>query len=96
MTTLSLEEVEHIAELAKLALTDEEKEMYREQLSDILDYANRLQQVDTGDIPPTASVLPLDTVVREDVARETLDRDTLLENAAQKEDGMFRVDAILD
>lgn len=96
MTTLSLEEVEHIAELAKLALTDEEKETYREQLSDILDYANRLQQVDTGDIPPTASVLPLDTVLREDVAHDTADRDALLDNAAQKENGMFRVDVILD
>jgi aspartyl-tRNA(Asn)/glutamyl-tRNA(Gln) amidotransferase subunit C len=50
--TLSLEEVEHIAELAKLALTDEEKSRFREQLSSILDYANSLQALDTSDIPP--------------------------------------------
>jgi aspartyl-tRNA(Asn)/glutamyl-tRNA(Gln) amidotransferase subunit C len=93
---LSLEEVEHIAELAKLALTDEEKARYREQLSAILDYANRLQAVDTGDIPPTASVLPVDTVLREDVSRPGVPRDDLLENAADQADGMFRVEAIWD
>ncbi len=96
MTTLSLEEVEHIAELAKLALTDEEKERYREQLSAILDYVQSLNEVDTSDIPPTASVLPVDTVLRADVHRPEPPREDLLENAAEREDGMFRVDAILD
>ncbi len=96
MTTLSLEEVEHIAELARLALTDEEKQRYREQLSAILEYAAALQAIDTDDIPPTASVLPLDTVLRPDEARPGPPREALLENAAQQEDGMFRVDAILE
>ncbi len=93
---LSLEQVEHIAELAKLALTDEEKERYREQLSAILDYAARLQAIPTDDIPPTATVLPVDTVLREDAARPSIPRDELLENAAEKEEGMFRVDVVLD
>ncbi len=57
--TLSLNEVEHIAELARLALTDAEKERFREQLSAILDYAARLQAIDTSAIPPMASVLPV-------------------------------------
>ncbi len=94
--TLSLEEVEHIAELAKLALTDEEKSRFREQLSSILDYANSLQALDTSDIPPTATVLPLDTVLRPDVPRESLNREELLANTSRKEDGMFCVEAILD
>jgi aspartyl-tRNA(Asn)/glutamyl-tRNA(Gln) amidotransferase subunit C len=93
---LSLEEVEHIAELARLALTDEEKARYREQLSAILDYANRLQAIDTDDIPPTASVLPVDTVLRDDVSRPGTPRDDLLDNTADQADGMFRVEAIWD
>lgn len=96
MTTLSLEEVEHIAELAKLALTDEEKQRYRQQLSAILDYVQSLNAIDTSDIPPTASVLPVDTVLRADEHRPEPPREDLLENAAEREDGMFRVDAILD
>ena len=93
---LSLEEVEHIAELARLALTDEEKARYREQLSAILDYASSLQAINTDDIPPTASVLPVDTVLREDVSRPSTPRDDLLSNTADKADGMFRVEAIWD
>ncbi len=96
MTLLSREEVEHIAELAKLELTDDEKERYREQLSAILDYAARLQQIDTEDIPPTASVLPVDTVLRPDESRPSPPREELLQNAQEQEEGMFRVDAILD
>lgn len=94
--TLSLEQVEHIAELAKLALSDEEKALYREQLSSILDYAERIQQIDTDDISPTATVLPVHTVLREDVSRPGMPREELLENAAEQEDGMYRVDTILE
>lgn len=92
---LSLEQVEHIAELAKLALTDEEKEDYREKLSAILDYADRLQQLDTDAIPPTASVLPLKNVMREDTVRPSLSVEEVLANAPHVEDNCFRVKAIL-
>jgi aspartyl-tRNA(Asn)/glutamyl-tRNA(Gln) amidotransferase subunit C len=94
--TLSLEQVEHIAELAKLALSDEEKALYRDQLSAILDYAERIQQIDTDDISPTATVLPVHTVLREDVSRPGTPREELLERAAEQEDGMYRVDTILE
>jgi aspartyl-tRNA(Asn)/glutamyl-tRNA(Gln) amidotransferase subunit C len=57
--SLTIEQVEHIAELARLALTEAEKALYREQLSAILDYAAILQRIDTSAIPPTATVLPL-------------------------------------
>jgi aspartyl-tRNA(Asn)/glutamyl-tRNA(Gln) amidotransferase subunit C len=93
---LTLEQVEHIAELAKLALTDEEKARFRQQLSAILDYAARLQGIDTSDIPPTASVLPVDTVLREDASRLAMPRDDILANSPAQEQGMFRVDVILD
>jgi aspartyl-tRNA(Asn)/glutamyl-tRNA(Gln) amidotransferase subunit C len=93
---LSLEQVEHIAELAKLALTNEEKARFREQLSAVLDYAARLQEIDTSDIPPTASVLPVNTVLREDVARPCFSSSEILVNAAEQEDNMFRVQVILE
>jgi aspartyl-tRNA(Asn)/glutamyl-tRNA(Gln) amidotransferase subunit C len=93
---LSLEQVEHIAELAKLRLTDAEKELFREQLSDILAYAERLQQLDTEAIPPTATVLPLRTVLRPDVARPSMPREDILANAQAARDGYFEVSAVLD
>jgi len=93
---LTMEQVEHIAELARLALTDAEKTRYQEQLSAILEYAGRLQAVDTSAIPPTATVLPLRNVLRADEARDSLPRDEVLSNAPQTESDCFRVQAILD
>jgi aspartyl-tRNA(Asn)/glutamyl-tRNA(Gln) amidotransferase subunit C len=88
--------VEHIAELAKLDLTDEEIELYAGQLSQILEYAERLQALDTDAISPTASVLPLRNVLRTDAVQPSLPRDVALGNAADAADGQFRVDAVLD
>jgi len=88
--------VEHIAELAKLELTLEEIERYTGQLSQILDYAGRLQELDTDAIPPTASVLPLRNVLRPDVVQPSLPRDEVLAQSADVADGQFRVEAILD
>ena len=96
--TLSLPEVRHIADLARLQLTEDELETYRGQLSAILDYAARLRAVDTGAIPPTASVLPLRTVLRPDEVRPSLPRDVLLQNAPEADpaSGMFRVPPVLE
>lgn len=93
---LTIKEVEHIAELAKLHLSDEEKDLYAGQLSAILDYANRLQKLDTDDIPPMTSAVPLDTVLRDDEARDGLPPKALLSNAPDAEQNMFRVNAVLD
>ncbi len=93
---LSREEVLHIAHLARLELTDEEIEQYQWQLSAILDYFERLKEVDTEGIPPTASVLPPRTVLREDEPRKGLSREELLANAPDVEDGQFRVPPVLD
>ncbi|RLC62098.1 MAG: Asp-tRNA(Asn)/Glu-tRNA(Gln) amidotransferase GatCAB subunit C [Chloroflexota bacterium] len=93
---LSREEVEHIAELAKVGLTDEEKTLFQEQLSAILEYAEMLQEIDTTTIPPTATVLPLRNVMRPDEVRPSLPREDVLANAPQSEDGYFRVKAILE
>ncbi len=93
---LSREEVMQIAELAKLRLTESEIEQYTDQLSAVLEYASRLEQLDTADIPPTASVLPLSNVLRDDVVRPSLAREQVTANAAESIEGQFRVDAVLE
>ena len=93
---LSPAQVEHIAELARLALSDEEKARYQEQLSTILEYAERLQALDTSAIPPTATVLPLHNVMRADLAHPSMSREDVLANAPQVEADSFRVQAVLD
>jgi len=94
--TISLEEVETIAELAKLKLTDAEKKMLQGQLSDILAYADMLQQLDTSGIPPTTSALPLNNVMRADIVIGSLSNEDALTNAPDAEDSQFRVRAVLD
>ena len=93
---LSRAEVEHIAELAKLGLTEEEKERFREQLSAILEYAGMLQQLDTEAIPPTATVLPLQNVMRPDEVAPSFSQEDILANAPDVAEGCFRVPAILE
>lgn len=93
---LSIEEVEHIARLARLDLTPGEKELYREQLSAILEYAARLQAVDTTGIPPTASVLAARSVLRADHSRPPMPLEDLLRNAPQQEADQFRLPPVFD
>ncbi len=93
---LSREDVEHIADLARLALSSREISRYREQLAAILEHFQRLQELDTEEIPPTASVLPLRSVMRDDEARPPLQREQVLENAPDTEGGCFRVPAALE
>jgi aspartyl-tRNA(Asn)/glutamyl-tRNA(Gln) amidotransferase subunit C len=93
---LSSAEVEHVAELAQLALSDGEKELFREQLSSILEYAERLQQLDTEDIPSTATVLPLENVMRDDEIRPSLPLVDVLANAPAVEGNCFRVPVVLE
>lgn len=94
--SLSRAEVEHIAALAHLELTPQEIELYREQLSAILEYAAAIQRVDTSAIPPTATVLPLRNVMRADTPASSLPREDVLANAPDAEAGFFRVKTILE
>jgi len=93
---LTLDEVKHIAELARLKLTDEELEHYRGQLSSILEHVARLQALDTAGIPPTFSVLPAHNALRADEARPGLTTEQLLRNAPQKEANQFIVPPVLE
>lgn len=93
---LTREQVEHVAELAKLKLTEQEIELFREQLSAILDNVAQLDELDTDAIPPTAAVLPIRNVTRADECRSLFGRDAMLSNAPASEDGLVKVQAVLD
>ncbi len=94
--SLTTQDVRHVAELAKLKLTDAEVDQFAQQLSAILDYAGILQQVDTSHVPPTPYVLALQNVMRDDVAAPSLPNDTALANAPDADDGFFRVRAVFE
>ena len=94
--SLTLEQVHHIADLARLDLTPAEAERYQEQLSAILAYFEQLADVDTDAIPPTASVSATQNALREDLPRPGLALDDLLANAPQAELRQFRVPPVFD
>ena len=94
--SLTRAEVEHIARLARLALTDEELERFQRQLSDILAYADRLQSVDTSGIPPTAGFLPGGDELRPDEPGGCLTREELLGNAPLTRSDQFQVPPVLE
>ena len=94
--TLTLEEVEHIAELARLKISPQEKNRYREQLSEILEYASRLGDVDTTGVDPTSSVLPDRSALRSDEPRPGMGVKALLYNAPDVEKDQFRVPPVLE
>lgn len=89
-------EVEAVAELAKLQVTDDQIAHYTEQLNRILEYVDKLNEVDTSDVPPTASVLPLTNVLRADTPGSTLPPEKVTRNAADAEANQFKVSAVLD
>jgi len=92
---LSLDEVRDIAELAKLELSDNEVEMYTQQLSQILDYFELLQEVDTSEVDATASVLPLRSIMREDANPVALQPEEVVANAPDSDANQFKVSAVL-
>ena len=88
-------EVEHVAQLARLALDEQEIVALTEELGVILDHAAQVSALDTRDIPPTAHPLPLVNVFRPDEIRPVLDRDEVLAAAPEAQDKRFRVPRIL-
>ncbi|MFM8594346.1 MAG: Asp-tRNA(Asn)/Glu-tRNA(Gln) amidotransferase subunit GatC [Chloroflexota bacterium] len=92
---LSREDVEHVAALARLGLTDDEVTRLQDQLSSILEHIAVLDRLDTSAIPPTAQVIALSNVLRDDAERSSLPREELLANAPRSMDGFFEVHAVL-
>lgn len=95
-TRLTTEEVRHIARLARVGMTDDEVELMRDQLSDILEQFEALGRVDTGDLEPTGHSVDLLSVMREDVSRPSFDREDTLANAPNCEGDLVRVKAVLE
>lgn len=92
---LSTDDVRHVARLARLALTDEEVEALRGELSDILAYAELVGEVATDDVPPTAHAYPLTNVWRDDEPQPSLSPAAAISTAPQAEEGRFQVPRIV-
>lgn len=92
---ITSEDVEHVARLARLALTDDEVTLFSEQLSVILEHAARVSALPTDGVPPSTHPLPLRNVFRSDEVAPSLDRGEVLEQAPEAEDDRIRVPRIL-
>lgn len=92
---LSREEVEHIARLARVGMTEEDLEIFGGQLSHILEQFNVLSEVDTDGIPPTSHTVDLSSVFREDAKRASLAQEDVLANAPRRDEDYFRVKPVL-
>lgn len=88
--------IDHLSRLARLALTEEEKSRYGNQLDNILQYVEKLNELDTAGIEPTAHVISISNVMREDSARPSLSREDALRNAPDKTDAFYRVPKIIE
>jgi aspartyl-tRNA(Asn)/glutamyl-tRNA(Gln) amidotransferase subunit C len=96
MTDLGRDTVEHVARLARLALTEPEKGKFARQLSEVLLYMQRLAEVTTDGVEPTSHVVNLENIVRKDSPGESLASDDVMRNAPQGRDGMFIVPRVIE
>ena len=94
--SISIRDVEHVANLARLHLTEEEKHIYVKQLNTLLGLVDKLNELETEQVTPTSHPFQLVNVMRDDLVKDMLQRDTALKNAPDKENGQFRVPAVLE
>ena len=88
---ISDETIEYVGILAKLELSDEEKEQAKKDMGSMLDYIDKLGELDTTGVEPMSHVFPVHNVFREDVVTNTDDRENIMKNAPEEKDGMFVV-----
>ncbi len=91
---ITVKDVEHVAKLARLELTDAEKELYTKQLGDVLKYVEQMNEVDTSDVKPMTQVVDFCNVMREDVPNLEISKEALMSNAPEEENGFFKVPKI--
>ncbi|WP_243291020.1 Asp-tRNA(Asn)/Glu-tRNA(Gln) amidotransferase subunit GatC [Bacillus sp. FJAT-47783] len=96
MSRISKEQVKHVAHLARLAITEEEAEMFTTQLDAIITFAEQLNELNTENVEPTSHVLNMKNILREDVPEQGLEREEVLKNAPDHQDGQVRVPSILE
>lgn len=90
------EVIEHVAGLARLNLTEQEKERLTAEMAEVISYVDKLNELDTADVKPMEHVIPMKNVLREDKAAKSLDRDKILANAPSHEDGCFKVPKVVE
>jgi len=93
---ITAKEVEYVAKLARLKLTEQEKELFTQQLDSILDYMGKLNELDTEKVQPTFHVLPLKNVMREDEVKDHHLQKELLSNAPETDGSFYSVPKIID
>jgi len=96
MTRITLEQVDHVARLARLELSAADKERMRSELDGILSYIDKLRALDTRDVGPTSHAVPVTNVMRDDVERPSLPQEDMLANAPDRHRDMFRVPKIIE
>jgi len=89
-------DIDHAAKLARLNISQSEKELFTAQVQSILHYIEKLNELDTTSVEPTAHILPINNVFREDSLRESLPRHKALQNAPQKDEDFYRVPRIIE
>ncbi len=89
-------EVEHVAQLARLRFDEAQLEMFMQQMNSILEYFDKLQDLDTSDIEPTSHAVVMNNVFRDDEEEKLFDKNLMLENAPEKEKGCFKVPKIIE
>ncbi|MEW6117839.1 MAG: Asp-tRNA(Asn)/Glu-tRNA(Gln) amidotransferase subunit GatC [Nitrospirota bacterium] len=93
---ITKDEVRHIAKLSRLALNEDEVEIFSTQLSAIVEYVEQLNKLDTSGIEPTSHVLPLNNVMRDDITMPSLPREDALQNAPDATEKFYRVPKIIE
>ena len=96
MEKITIKQVEHVANLARLRFDEEEKKKLAEHLGEILEYINQLNKLNTDDVEPTSHAIPVKNVVREDVIKRSFTQDEALANAPSPVDGLFEVPKIIE
>lgn len=92
---ISKKDVDHVALLGRLELTEQERDMYTKQLNDILEHFQSLERLDTENVPPTAHVLPLKNIFREDWVGQHISREDALANCPDRDENFFKVPRIV-
>lgn len=93
---ITKETIEHVANLARLNLTDKEKEKLTSEMANIISYVDKLNELDTSNVPPTSHVKPICNVFREDAVKKSYDREKILANAPSQENGCFKVPKVVE
>ncbi|SDJ51908.1 Asp-tRNA(Asn)/Glu-tRNA(Gln) amidotransferase subunit GatC [Salimicrobium halophilum] len=96
MSRISEDQVKHVANLARLSITEEEAQTFTKQLDDIITYAEQLNELDTEGVEPTTHVLDLKNVMRKDEPKNWIKKEDALKNAPEQQDGQFKVPSILE